>query len=108
MIQFVFKHFEAVQLSRLNHVVGVKPKDIIPCSLAKRMITGRRKVIAPGKMKYPGAVCFTYLHSLIGGTGVHNHQVVHKGANGAEASTDNLFFVFYDHAKGQCWHVNGS
>ena len=88
-------------------LVGVQKEDPIPIAggRPKRGVASRGEIIPPGVVQQARAGGLQQLHGSIGGTGVHDHQLVPQTLDRVQESREHFLLVEYDHAKAQTRHA---
>ena len=83
----------------IHRIIGVHPKDPFTPRVANRLIAGRGKTIAPGKIIDPCTQPLGNGGRLVFGTSVDNDHLVHPGLDAGKASFDRARIVSNNHAK---------
>ena len=88
---------------RGNFFVGIEDQDPVATGVQQGRIAGRTEVVVPGSEMDFGAVVAGDFHGPVGGSGVHQDELIGQAANGFEASVEESLLVLGDEADRQAW-----
>jgi len=80
--QTIEQRLELYPLWRVKHIIGIEPERIIPLRPRERRVAGRREVIDPHEIEYPGTELAGDLPRAVLRSRIEHHDLVEQAGHG--------------------------
>ena len=103
--QIFLQQTEFLMVFLIQNLISICAIDIITACHGKSEVSGRRKIIDPGKVVDPVRIPGCDLLCPVCRAGIYNNDLIHQILDSIKAPCQMLLFIFYNHTKADRWHI---